>query len=711
MSRFMLKTIGNLLLLMLIVLAATPAAAARKKPWEKFKYPELGEIQIPEYERVELANGMIIYLVEDHEFPLVQLSATIWVGSIYEPAAQVGLADITGTVLRTGGTETMSGDEIDELVEAKGMVLETWIGSSTGGAYLSALNENIEQGVSLLADILMHPRFDPEKIEIAKKEQNAAISRRNDQPMSIAGREARKVIFGADHPFARHPEYDTINAIDRDDLLAFHARYLQPNYTYLVVIGDFESQEMIGVIEKEFGDWPRTDEALPPDPEVVSFPRTVNVVDKEDLTQSTILLGHVGVRADNPHYAAIQVANRILGRGGASRLFKEVRTNRGYAYSVGSSPGTGFRFPGVFQATCGTKSSTTQAAIEVIITEIERMTQEPVSAEELAMATDSILNSEVFNFDSKREILDRLVLYEMYGYPEDFLNRYMDEVRTMTAEKILAATQALWHPENLTILAVGNRADWDGNLNQFGSVNEIDITIPEPSLTLDIPAPTEESLQQGQMLMAAVASAVGGDKLAQMKGYHEKMILEAEIQGMAMTISVDKTVQFPDKQHLVQKLPFGEMTMVLAGNSGWRQTPMGEEELTAEQIQEAKNDLATDKLIIYRDHDKFQCQALSPVDLDGHSCIPVYFADVGGDYYLLYLNTETKLPVMVQSPGESPMTQAPVTQKVLYDEYQQMDGIQVPKQFTIKHDDEVFATGQVEFFELNPAIDEKMFVK
>ena len=139
------------LLLLGLVLAfmfVQPADAA-KRPWEKFKYPALGEIKIPDYERVEMANGMVVYLAEDHEFPLIELSATIRAGGLLEPADQVGLASIVGTVLRTGGTQSRTGDEIDELVEARGMRLETFVGRRSGGAYLSALGEDTELGLTL----------------------------------------------------------------------------------------------------------------------------------------------------------------------------------------------------------------------------------------------------------------------------------------------------------------------------------------------------------------------------------------------------------------------------------------------------------------------------------------------------------------------------------------------------------------------------------
>jgi zinc protease len=711
MSGFVKRTVALLVVGLVVSALVAPDALARQKPWEKFKYPQLGVIQMPDYERVELDNGMVVYLAEDHEFPLVELSATIRAGSIYEPTDKIGLAEITGTVLRTGGTDKMTGDEIDELVESKGMRLETWIQEASGGAYLSALQEDTPQGLSLLADILMHPRFDPDKIEIAKQEQKAGISRRNDEPMTIARREATKAIFGPDHPLARQPEYDTINAVTRDDLIAYHQRFFHPNTTYLVVIGDFERPAMLALLKQTFADWQRTSQPLPPDPEIPVLPATVNVVDKDDLTQSTMVVGHMGIRADSPYYAGIMVANRILGGGFSSRLFNEVRTKRGYAYSVGSMPGTGFRFPGVFLASCGTKSSTTQAAAEVIIDQIRKMTSEPVTDEELAVAKDGILNSEVFNFDTKREILDRLVMYEMNGYPPDFLQQYQEQVRDMTKEKVLEATQAVWHPDRLIIMALGNRADWDGDLSEFGPVNDVDITIPEPTLTLDIPLATAESLQQGQALMTQTAAAVGGKKLAQLKSWREKINLAATIQGMSLNIGIDKTVVLPDKLRLVQSLPFGEATIVVNGEGGWMKGPMGEKDLEPDQVQDQQKDLATDTLMLLAHHGDLQCQALSPAEVEGRQCDRVYVTGAGDDYVLLFLDPTTHLPYVVQSPSKSPMTQAPVTQQVIMDGYKPIGGFQTASSFTIKHDGEVFATGTLESWEANPKVDTSLFQK
>jgi len=709
MKRFLLKTTALTLLALVVVAAAAPEAAA-KKPWEKFKYPDLGEIQMPEYERVELDNGMILYLAVDKSLPLVQLSATIRAGSIYEPAHLVGLASITGDVLRTGGTEKWSGDEIDEMVENMGATVETFVGTSSGGAFLSALTEDADAALEILGQILMHPVFDEDKITLSKTQVKAGISRRNDETMGIAMREFRKVIFGADHPLARVEEYDTIGSITRDDLVAFHDMYFRPDRTYLVVIGDFDTADMIARIETTFAGWEKATTPLPPDPEVPNFPRTVNVAVKEDVTQSMVLLGQKGIRNDSEHYAAIQVANKILG-GSASRLFNEVRSKRGLAYSTGSAAGTGWRYPGVFTAYAGTKCESTEQALDVILEQIELITVEPVSQQEMQEAVDSILSADVFNYDTKREVLDRAVLFEMNGYPPDFLTTYREKLLALTPETILASCQAVWKPADMSLLVVGNPELFDGDLSKFGPVNEVDITIPEPKLTLDVPAATEESLAAGQALMAKAAQAVGGKKVAALKGFATEMSLDLEIQGMALTFGVEKTVIYPDKMKGVQKTPFGEMIQGLDGEAAWMQGPMGIQDLPAEQLGSLKQEITGDTISMLRDHAGLACQALEQEELDGTLCDRVYVSMADGEFSLLYIDAASGLILMEQGKGQDPMSGSPVQQKVMYGEYKDFGGFQRPASITILHDGEQFAVGEMKTFTADPKVADGFFAK
>ncbi|HEY4491252.1 MAG TPA: pitrilysin family protein, partial [Acidobacteriota bacterium] len=217
----------RLLISAVLLLAAN--ATFPQTPYTELKYSPLKPITPPDIERTVLPNGIILYVVEDHELPLINLSARIGVGSIDEPADKIGLADITGSVMRTGGTAQHSGDQIDEELESIAASVETGISLTSGFASMSVLKENIDTGLEILADILMNPAFPQDKIDLEKIEQQSVIARRNDNPGAVAGREFNKLIYGTESVYAWHPEYRTINAITREDLVAFHKKYFYPN--------------------------------------------------------------------------------------------------------------------------------------------------------------------------------------------------------------------------------------------------------------------------------------------------------------------------------------------------------------------------------------------------------------------------------------------------------------------------------------------------
>ncbi|HID57529.1 TPA: insulinase family protein [Candidatus Poribacteria bacterium] len=467
---------GSRGLLALIALALVGCAAISTRSYKDLKYPPLGEVQIPSIERVELDNGMILYLVEDHEFPTIDLRARIRTGSMYDPADKIGLAGITGQVMRTGGTTSIPGDELDEILEGMAASVETWIGATEGGASMSLMKGDLDKGLDILADVLMHPAFPEDKIKLAKIQAKSQISRRNDDPWSITSREFNKLIYGPDHPYARHTEYATIDAIAREDMTAFHRKYFHPNNVIMAVWGDFDTEEMKEKISRAFADWKPEETAFPPVPEIVrDRPPSVNYIYKEDVNQTNIFIGHLGVRADDPNYHALILLQEILGGGFTSRLFKEVRSNLGLAYAVWATSGVGFHHPGVFYAGCSTKSASTHAALDAMMAQLKRITEEEVTNEELELAKERIRNSYVFKFDTKGEIVERKVFYEFYGYPTDFLEKYREGIEKVTQADILEAAKARIHPDRFTILAVGRAQDFDRPLDDLGPVNTIDM--------------------------------------------------------------------------------------------------------------------------------------------------------------------------------------------------------------------------------------------
>jgi zinc protease len=453
-------------------------AFGQKAPKDKFDFGPLNPIKMPKVVRAELPNGLKLFMVEDPDYPTIDLNAMVRTGAVFEPADKAGLASITGTVLRTGGTQSKTGDQIDKELDTLAATVETSIGSGGGSIRVSALKEDFDKAMSVLADILTHPAFRDEKIELAKIQQKSMISRRNDDIGEITYREFDRLIYGKDSPYARQAEYATIDAVTRQDLVDFYNAYFHPNNTLVAVWGDFKAADMTAKLKAVLGAWKRGKPATPPWPKVsYDFPSTVNYVEKPDVNQSNIMLGHIGGLMNNPDYPALNIMNQILS---FERMFKRVRTDEGLAYSVWGSYGAFFAYPGTFSCGVQTKSQSTVYAINIMLQELKKITEQEVTDEELAKAKDGFLNSYVFEFESKSQILYRMLSLAYYGYPADFTEKLKEGVEKVTKADVLRVARKYIQPGKVQILVVGKKEDFDKPLSTLGPVNVIDITIPAP---------------------------------------------------------------------------------------------------------------------------------------------------------------------------------------------------------------------------------------
>ncbi len=460
---------------LLVFLSVFPSLAADPRT---MVFPPV-EFHPPAAERVVLDQEMVLYLLEDHELPQIQIHAMIRTGGVYEPADKIGLAGLTGMVMRSGGTPSIPGDALDEELEFMAAEMSSMIGQDAGFASLDVLKKDFDRGLALFADVLMHPAFPQDKLDLAKRQVLEGIRRRNDNPGGIAGRQFAKRVYGADHPLARESTVETIGRITRDDLIAFHAAYYHPNAVILSVSGDFEKKEMIEKIRLALAGWPAIKTDLPSLPPIRdAFNPSVNLIEK-DISQTHFRIGHLGIRQDDPDYFAVTLLDDILGNGGfRSRLFKEVRTRQGLAYSVGSVFTAGNLERGLFVAYGQTKAESTHQAIWAVEQEINRIRTEPVTEEELRLAKDAFLNSFVFSFSNSAQIANRQASLEYYGLPPDYLERLRDGIVGVTREAIRTVAQKHLRPGALIILAVGRPDRFDQPLSGFGKVNVIPLEPP-----------------------------------------------------------------------------------------------------------------------------------------------------------------------------------------------------------------------------------------
>jgi zinc protease len=466
------------------LLIAAALSPAQVKSWNQIQAPPLPAFKPQQPVRIQLPNGMVIFLQEDHELPLISATARVRGGSVYEPANKTGLSDLYGEVWRTGGTKSKTGDEMDDFLELRAAKIETESQSDSTSISLDCLKGDFDMVFEMFLDLLHNPEFRADKLELAKAQMYTEISRRNDSVDSIVHRESRIIAYGKGNPYARMPEYDTVAAVTRDDLLNWHRQYVYPNNIIFGITGDFDSKAMQAKLEQAFATWQMGPGAMRPNIKFTQPKPGLYFVQKTDVNQSTIGMLDLGIERSNPDYFAVSVMNEIFGGGFSSRLFNNIRSKQGLAYSVGGGVGYGWDRPGLTNIQMQTKSATTVDGIKALENEIDDLQKNAATPEELKRAKDNILNSFIFQFDTPEKVLREKMSYEFYHYPLDFLERYRTEVEKVTADDVTRVARKYVHKERMAVLVLGNDTEFGKPLSTLGPVQNLDITIPPPPASL-----------------------------------------------------------------------------------------------------------------------------------------------------------------------------------------------------------------------------------
>ncbi len=461
--------------------AATAATATAAKHYTELTFPPLPAIQVPKYDRFTLKNGLVVYLMEDKELPLVSGTAVIRGGDRAESPAKLGLGDIMATVMRSGGTTQHPSDALNQLLEQKAAAIETSMGVNSAGASFNALSQDLPQVLELFAEVLQQPAFPEDKINLAKLQMQGGIARRNDDPGSVLRREFRKLVYGETSPYARQVEYANLKQVTRQDLIDFYREWYRPEHVILGIVGDFDAKAVKAQLESTLGRWQVT--TAKPAPQTASVAQNkiggTYFVEQPQLNQSYIRIGHLGGLNNSPDYPALSVMNEVLSSFGG-RLFNEIRSRQGLAYSVYASWSPQFDHPGLFIAGGETRSEATVGFVKSMKTELARIRDQAITPEELKAAKDAVLNSFIFNFQDPAQTLSRLLQYEYFGYPADFIFRYQKGVEKTTIQDVQRVAKQYLQPDKLVTLVVGAQAAIKPALKDLGQVAPIDITIPKP---------------------------------------------------------------------------------------------------------------------------------------------------------------------------------------------------------------------------------------
>lgn len=498
-------------------LLAPPSAEAQR--WGKRKerraaqasgaqipaHPNALEFDALEYEapvrtgyRHELSNGVPVYVVTDRALPLVDVRVTLRGGDDLDPEDRTGLAGATADLMRDGGAGELSPEQLDEELDFLAINLGTGADSRESSASMNLLAKDLGKGLDLLFDVMRRPGFDSARFELWRKQVLQGLERRNDRTQSIERREWSRLMYGDDHHATEPRVAPEIKAMSVDDVRAFHERVWHPGNMMIAVSGDVDAETILPMLEKRMKGWSKG-EVSPPAPAPKHEPSPgVYLVDKPDVTQSRVLMGHRSTTWDDPDAIPLDIMNDILGGSGfTSRITKRVRSDEGLAYSAGSFIGFGRDWPSSFAGLFQSKNMSVAHAVAITKAEIERIREEPVSKEELETAVSSAIDSFPSRFSSASAKASTFVEDELYGRPADWWTTWRDKVRAVSAADVQRVARKHLDPDGLTILVVGKLDEVvpgdpdhpEYRIESFaGERGLIEIALPDP-LTMEYPHP------------------------------------------------------------------------------------------------------------------------------------------------------------------------------------------------------------------------------
>ena len=466
----------------LIVCALVALAPLGSATQEDPQHPrDLRIPTLPPYDPVpaqkfRFESGLRVSVVRSDALPVVDGTLIFDSGSIHDPAHQVGLARLLGETLREGGSESLPGLECDRWLVQHGATVTITAERELCRVDFSCLAEHVTTVVQRLAELLRTPALPQDVIDNTRARMVSDLERGGDRLDRIADRLTLLVAYGTDSPYAAEATRESLEAITREDLLAFHGTHFGADRLILGVTGDVDPQAFAAFAEARFSEWKSTGEKKPVSAPAFLEPRTrtVYLCDRPGVTQTELRLVGPGVRRLHPDYSALYTWSHAIGVGGsANRLMVKVRTELGLAYTVGALYRAGWGRAGRFESWCGTRNAAVGDALSAVLEVIARGLS-PLDAAELEAVKKRMLNSQVFEVDEETEVLERSLLLDFHGYPEAFWASHLDKLRTLDSAAIAEAVERHLAPERLVVIAVGPASEIADGLAEFGEVIRID---------------------------------------------------------------------------------------------------------------------------------------------------------------------------------------------------------------------------------------------
>lgn len=438
------------------------------------KFPEMGKINFtpPQVERWETPNGLVVYSQSDRTLPIVHLTAMIKTGKVYDPKEKIGLSELFMTMLRDGGTARYKAEDIDKKLEFLGASIEPSINYEEARLSLTCLKKDFDEVFDIFFDMLKEPAFEEKIFALKKEEALEIIRRRNDKSDREAAREALRMFFGKGHPYGWRAEKETVSAITIKDLKDYAGKYIKANNIIIAAAGDIDNAEFKKKITDKFSSLDKGQVIFPEIGEV-SLPQSKKVyfIDKP-VSQASVVILHEGVKRHDDREYPLAVLSEYMGGGIQSKLGREIRSNRGLAYSVYSYFSKRNK-SGFIMTYLGTKPQSVYEGTSEILNQLNLASQGNTESEGVDAAKSQIINSFVFRFPTVFNIVEERASYEYYGYKKDYLDNYVKKIDSVTENEVKDAAKSFYKNDRALIFVIGDAKKFDKPVSELGQAQEL----------------------------------------------------------------------------------------------------------------------------------------------------------------------------------------------------------------------------------------------
>jgi len=667
-----------------------------------------------------LPNGLRVFVIADHSEPAVVARMIILsAGGISDPAETPGVAQMTANLL-TQGTKRRSAQEIADAIDFVGGELTAQAGKDATTITLKVVKKDLDLGLDLMSDIVLHPAFKPEELDRRREQLLSSLAVQYSSPDYLASLAFNHVVYsGSPYGWPIEGTPDTVKKLKSEELAKFHDAHYAPNQAFLAFAGDITPEAAFALAEKYFGDWPKMDQAgaTPAIPSAISG-QHIWLIDKPDAVQTQIRVGKLGVRRADPELIPLQVTNRIFGGGYNSRLNTEVRVKKGLTYGAFSSF-TPRRFAGVFTAGTFTRTAATVEATKLVVDLMAKISTGDITPRELDFARDFLSGVYPIETETAEQVADRVLTAAAFELPADYNNTYPERVRSVSLNDAKAIAERFFTTKDLDIVLVGNVSQFRDPLKkefpgaQFTEIaaDQLDATRPDLRKPDQSSAITPESLARGKEILLAAAKAAGGDALTSVKGIAMHESGGMFNQGKEAPIKVSWLVSYPDRSHGQVDFQGQTIMQVCDGKSAWLQFP--------DKVVDATRFLAEFERGIamfgggwgaYQRvlEGKLAGQFIGEEEIEGKKAQAVQL-EAPFNSVKLYFDPSTHLLAAAhyQSEGQRGM----VDNDQRWGDYRALDGKQFAYTTTIYRDGAKFLESHIETVDLNPKIDESLFTK